>query len=41
MIENNNRLNWEYDLIDLNSYEPPKSAKDICIDELNELIENK
>ena len=41
MIENNNRLNWEYDPIDLNSYDPPKPAKDICIDELNELIENK
>lgn len=41
MIENNNRLKWEYDPIDLNSYVPPKSAKDICIDELNKLIENK
>ena len=41
MIENNNRLNWEYDPIDLNSYEPLKSAKDICIDELNKLIKNK
>ena len=41
MIENNNRLKWEYDPIDLNSYDPPKSAKDICIDELNKLIENK
>ena len=41
MIENNNCLKWEYDPIDLNSYDPPKSAKDICIDELNKLIENK
>ena len=41
MIEKNNKLNWEYDPIDLNSYVPPKSAKDICIDELNKLIENK
>ena len=41
IIENNNRLNWEYDPIDLNSYDPPKSAKNICIDELNKLIENK
>lgn len=38
MIEKNNKLNWEYDPIDLNSYVPPKSAKDICIDELNKLI---
>ena len=41
MIENNNCLKWEYDPIDLNSYVPSKSAKDICIDELNKLIENK
>lgn len=41
MIENNNCLKWEYEPIDLNSYEPPKSAKDICVDELNKLIENK
>ena len=41
MTEKNNQLNWEYDPIDLNSYVPPKSAKDICIDELNKLIENK
>ena len=41
MTENNNRLKWEYDPIDLNSYALPKSAKDICIDELNKLIENK
>lgn len=41
IIENNNCLNWEYDPIDLNSYDPPKSAKNICIDELNKLIENK
>lgn len=41
MIENNNCLKWEYEPIDLNSYDPPKSAKDIYIDELNKLIENK
>ena len=41
MTENNNRLKWEFDPIDLNSYVPPKSPKDICIDELNKLIENK
>ena len=41
MTEKNNHLIWEFDPIDLNSYVPPKSAKDICIDELNKLIENK
>ena len=41
MIENKNSLKWEYDPIDINTYAPPKSAKDICIDELNKLIENK
>ena len=41
MIENKNSLKWEYDPIDLNSYVPLKSPKDICIDELNKLIENK
>lgn len=33
-------LIWDFDPIDLNSYDPPKSAKDICIDEFNKLIEN-
>ena len=41
MTEKNNQLNWEYDPIDLNSYVPSKSPKDICIDELNKLIENE
>lgn len=40
MTKNNNYLTWEFDPIDLNSYVPPKSTKDICIDELNKLIEN-
>ncbi len=40
MTKNNNSLTWEFDPIDLNSYVPPKSTKDICIDELNKLIEN-
>lgn len=40
MTKKNNYLTWEFDPIDLNSYVPPKSTKDICIDELNKLIEN-
>jgi hypothetical protein len=40
MTKQNNYLTWEFDPIDLNSYVPPKSTKDICIDELNKLIEN-
>lgn len=40
MTKNNSYLTWEFDPIDLNTYVPPKSTKDICIDELNKLIEN-
>ena len=40
MTKQNNYLTWEFDPIDLNTYVPPKSTKDICIDELNKLIEN-
>lgn len=40
MTKNNSLLTWEFDPIDLNTYIPPKSTKDICIDELNKLIEN-
>ena len=40
LTKQNSYLTWEFDPIDLNSYVPPKSTKDICIDELNKLIEN-
>ena len=36
-----NTLSWEFDPIDLNEYKPPKSNKDICIDELNKLIDKQ
>lgn len=40
MTKQNNYLTWKFDPIDFNSYIPPKSTKDICIDEFNKLIEN-
>ena len=34
-------VEWDYEPIDFSNYTPPKSKKDECIDELNELIGDK
>ena len=34
-------VEWDYEPIDFFNYTPPKSKKDECIDELNDLIGDK
>lgn len=40
-INEKRELCWEFKPIDFDAYIPPKSSKDICIDEINKLISKK